>query len=131
MTNQEYYDKLVCAALDGTFPSYDENQNICMYRHGNHRCAVGILIPDEEYSESMEKRSADTLVENGLFKTTLSKDILQSAQYSHDDSSWDYSAENVGYKIPIPESEFRLRFFRRLNDSLWTDNLNKLACKLQ
>jgi hypothetical protein len=50
---QEYYDQLVRAALDGTFPGYDHDDGRCVYRteDGKHRCAVGIRVPDHFFTE--------------------------------------------------------------------------------
>ncbi len=50
MTKQEYYDLLVKSATDGTFPSINQN-GCCVYRLGNKKCAVGLLISDDKYNE--------------------------------------------------------------------------------
>ncbi len=52
MTKQEYYDLLVQSATDGTFPSIEEN--VCQYRTGSHKCAVGLLIPEDKYYKGLE-----------------------------------------------------------------------------
>lgn len=57
MTKQEYYDLLVRSARDGTFPSY--NGSSCRYRLNQHasckqRCAIGLLIDDENYDKTIE-----------------------------------------------------------------------------
>lgn len=61
LTKQEYYDALVRAAQDGTFPAvkYSGWGRECCYRLDGtpaclKRCAVGILIPDEDYRPEME-----------------------------------------------------------------------------
>ncbi len=52
MTKQDYYNLLVKSATDGTFPSVEEN--VCQYRKGSHKCAVGLLIPEDKYHKGLE-----------------------------------------------------------------------------
>jgi hypothetical protein len=57
-TKQEYYDLLVRSAYDGTFPSIGDDRT-CRYREDyspdcKKRCAVGLLILDEDYSKITE-----------------------------------------------------------------------------
>lgn len=57
-TIQQYYDLLVCSALDGMFPAYDPVRRICRYRTDAGRaCGVGIVIPDKDYVLEMEGRA--------------------------------------------------------------------------
>jgi hypothetical protein len=63
----------------------------CAYRGlGGTKCAVGVLIPDDKYSESMEGLSANLLIANGyvdVFSCNLT--LLESLQSIHDDKlSW-------------------------------------------
>ena len=44
----EYYRMLLKAATSGVFPSMDQDGQ-CLYRLNSHKCAVGILIPDDVY----------------------------------------------------------------------------------
>lgn len=70
MTKRGYYDLLIKSATDGTFPGYGYIESIqksaCMYRtpDGKHKCSVGILIPDEEYSSKMENLVVTTLLKD-------------------------------------------------------------------
>jgi hypothetical protein len=55
MTKQQYYDLLVETSRSGGFPSVGVHDK-CVYRGDNGRkCAVGLLIPDDEYSERWDK----------------------------------------------------------------------------
>ena len=55
MTKQEYYDLLVLSSVDGTFPSWGWGSIGCLYRSPNGtKCAIGVLIPYEEYELRME-----------------------------------------------------------------------------
>src|SRR5574338_602162 len=48
MTKRDYYDLLIQCTRDGTFPSHVGPK--CLYRSpSNRRCAIGVLIPDEDY----------------------------------------------------------------------------------
>ncbi len=48
ISKAEYLKMLVTAAYDGTFPSKDEKT--CLYRGpDNKKCAVGLLVTDEEF----------------------------------------------------------------------------------
>lgn len=61
MTKQEYYNLLVKSARDSTFPGFDVDKHQCRYRFGNHRCAVGIIIPDEDYDPLYDNRPGGSL----------------------------------------------------------------------
>lgn len=63
MTKLEHRDLLVKLSAEGKFPCYDTEQCYCMYRHPEKGtgCAVGVLIPDEEYETEMECGSSDDL----------------------------------------------------------------------
>lgn len=93
MTKQEYYDLLVKSAQDGTFPSVKEGK--CYYRLGDRKCAVGLLIPDHQYHEGLEFRSAKQLPLDSLqIPEGMSLVDLSEIQYIHDKISyylyWDY-----------------------------------------
>ncbi len=47
MSAQEFYDRTVKAAFDGTFPGWDPVNKTCEYRIGAHRCLVGNIIPEK------------------------------------------------------------------------------------
>jgi len=100
VTKQEYYDMLVCAALDGTFPSFDEESKQCLYKSadGKNSCALGILIPDSLYTSLIEKQG---IYENGVYNWFINNNLLPldmtqseaaDVQSIHDDiasSIWD------------------------------------------
>lgn len=96
MTRQEYYDLLVKSAVEGTFPGWDGRH--CTYRtaDGKHRCAIGILIPDEMYDSRDEGASVNGL-DNELIEKILPEDMivpeLLLVQELHDEHAfqWDTS----------------------------------------
>lgn len=53
MNNQEIFDK-VKAHLLGQGARCTDEVNKCMYRSGSMRCAIGCLITDENYRQSIE-----------------------------------------------------------------------------
>lgn len=65
----------------------------CLYRGPNGlKCAVGCLIPDSEYLDKFEGKSASDLVELELPSLKdLDKDLLDRVQIMHDrcDSDWE------------------------------------------
>ena len=95
MTKQEYFDLLCKCAVDGTFPSYSVARGICMYKNGFERCAVGILIQDEDYQPDLEGGMLNDLPID-LVRKILPKGLqyndLQTIQTIHDNMavrSWD------------------------------------------
>jgi hypothetical protein len=56
MTKQEIFDKVWNHFIVEKNPvGFDNETNVCMYRNAEgYKCAVGILIPDDEYSEFIE-----------------------------------------------------------------------------
>lgn len=94
-TAQAYYDALIAASSDGTFPSISA-EGVCLYRVCNnagttHKCAAGIMIPDEMVARFAEKEGVYSQANNELFKSLLpdemSIDDLAECQQAHDDSS--------------------------------------------
>lgn len=94
MTNQEAFDKIVARLMDGTGRALDEGGE-CMYRAPNGlSCAVGCLIPDEEYYPRIEGLLADELINlNCLNKLNLY--MLERLQFVHDEElNWTGSTLN-------------------------------------
>lgn len=98
MTSQEYYDLLVKSAGDGTFPSFDKEEQRCFYRTGaGKRCAIGILIPEDKYRASFDYFGKDCgattrwVLENGAFQIPdgLSLADLYQIQMTHDRFAWE------------------------------------------
>jgi hypothetical protein len=64
MTAQEVFDQVATHLL--TQGAKSTRLSICMYRGAAGRqCAVGCMIPDEEYEERMEGKTIIMLVGNG------------------------------------------------------------------
>lgn len=83
MTEQEIIET-VCTALDKQGARSLNTKGECVYRGaGGLKCAVGVLIPDGEYCESLEgELTMDLLDATGLDESHL--DLLLELQNVHD-----------------------------------------------
>jgi hypothetical protein len=85
MTEQEAYDVMARHLLTQNAKSI--NGALCMYRDlEGRKCAVGVLISDEEYEPDMETCSATTLKCKFNCKALegLPEKLLNDAQIVHD-----------------------------------------------
>ncbi len=87
MTNQEAFDK-VCNHLRRMLRrSIDRTGNYCSYRSKNgNKCAIGCLIPDEEYKPEFERRSVAGLIQRFWIPSLdgISSLLLLDLQELHD-----------------------------------------------
>ena len=84
MTNQEAFEKVAHHLLSLKEPSVDKGQ--CKYRARNgNKCAIGILIPDEQYDPAFEDKSVHGLRVPCL--ENLSRSLLSSLQRTHESFS--------------------------------------------
>ena len=71
----------------------------CAYRgEGGLKCAIGALIPDDQYSYKMENMSVSILLQQDYYPPILksgdlTKDFLQGLQGVHDDAHGDGDVE--------------------------------------
>ena len=87
MTEQEIFDKVYTHFVVERNPCSVSADGTCMYRGLNGaKCAVGLLIPDEQYQEGMEGMSASMLCEEypSVCDWGVSPDFLMSLQCAHD-----------------------------------------------
>lgn len=71
LTIQEYYDRLVCATLDGTMPSPGPDCK-CLYRNAEGKaCGVGVGIADEEYQPEMDDTDDSNYDDNILVQNVF------------------------------------------------------------
>ena len=99
MTNQQAFEISVKHMLCAKGQSIN-SEGDCAYRgkHGR-KCAIGVLIPDEQYHEEMEKRTVRYLVQNMHVDALLDIDLglLRALQAQHDGTStrnWPPSVES-------------------------------------
>lgn len=85
---QELFNKIYLGLKSQNFEqsAVYENDNLrCLYRGPNGlKCAVGFLIPDEKYNESIEHMSPWNLVVEGIVKSDLN--FLREMQSIHDNA---------------------------------------------
>ena len=87
LTPQEAFDK-VCLHLDAQGHQSTKN-GCCAYRGFNgDKCAIGCLIPDENYVSSIEGNVLENLIDDGIIITPLSIDFLDGLQMAHDRHLW-------------------------------------------
>lgn len=119
MTKREYLELLVKSCHDGTFPSIDGK--VCLFRknetpHCKERCAVGLLIPDDEYDRGVEARGVRALCEKGLVTCPegMTSADLVDCQSVHDDRAtrqlWDGAVAEACFR--------RLDCFRKLGEGV-------------
>lgn len=109
MTQQEMFDTIIPALLKQGGPSLgpeaaDPESIGCMYRGDDGRkCAVGVLIPDELYTPSMEGRSAEDMMKIYLDVQNLlgaeNVEFLEAMQQVHDSNPYDAEEWDMNYFI--------------------------------
>ena len=126
MTPQEVFNKVVthlrtqgCKAQHLVSPGTvtQTADYVCRYRQQTDthtfKCAVGCLIPDEEYRTDMEGHGLDSLLESGLLTSERQKEffqhrrLLQALQQIHDynpvkewEKEFRKEAEERGLQLP-------------------------------
>ena len=97
MTKQEFYDALVTAASDGTFPSAKpgEYTRTCLYALRDdknpeiiHRCAAGLLLQDLSLAKTEGMRGGcyhHAELFNSRLPEGMTLDDLSQTQVIHDD----------------------------------------------
>lgn len=85
MTEQEAYERMrEWLGREGASKSESRN-GLCVYRLGDgNKCAVGVLIPDEEYHETFENATIDSVAEACPSLEGLDLGFLSQAQNCHD-----------------------------------------------
>jgi hypothetical protein len=112
---QEAFDKVWRHFVtDGAPPSILIGKSVrCRYRgDGGAKCAVGVLIPDEEYEPGMEGHSATELLYDGVASLDgMSELFLIGIQGAHDIAATDTFGpfwEKIERKLRDVADEFTL-----------------------
>ena len=111
MTNQEAFDIMVTHLRKQGCKSEDEQHETCLYRGPNGlKCAVGALIPDEEYKpEWDEKGTAAGRLDCAALRG-IEGGLLYAMQQAHDHSPvrwWEEKFQEIAdtYHLTIPPME--------------------------
>lgn len=111
ITPEEYKNILYKAIEDKLVPSLNEN-GMCAYRGKNGtKCAVGLLIPDEEYDKSIESNSIRDLIIQEKIKAANDQleQLLYDVQKTHDNLA-------VYIGNTITEEEFYKEFKKKIDE---------------
>lgn len=103
ITPQQYYDMLENAATDGTFPGY-ENWH-CRYRSddGKHRCAIGILFPDDVSFTVDEHNYDDGCNGISVLPDVLLEQMTKVEGFNHSDyAAVQFAHDNVADRARVP-----------------------------
>jgi hypothetical protein len=120
-TRQEAFDVMVSGLIKQGKPSYDIQTMGCMYDNGaGQKCAVGMLIPDEVYSPTLEGCGVLSLAYKagkGNWKTKhllnkMNHDTLFAVQKTHDMSVTFYREEGTEKWIDHIKKEYKALAFK-------------------
>lgn len=88
---QEVFTKVVTHLRTQGEPARELKSSHCMYRLGELSCAVGCLIPDDQYDPSIEGESAESIMHTLSGIVDVSDDnvcmLLSELQTAHDMSA--------------------------------------------
>jgi hypothetical protein len=97
MTKQEIFDKVATHLFTQGMRSIDSEERCCYRGPNNTSCAIGCLIPDENYDKNMENECIVTLINNNKHNHSEKwnffaiwkdkKNLLQALQSVHDYSN--------------------------------------------
>ena len=115
MNKQEIFDTVVKHLFEQKGPSI--SGIYCKYRHEGRKCAIGCLISDDLYKESMEGESLLSLLPRFNFPSFFRKNanLLDQLQNIHDncwttlksgERAWDYPILNE--RLKFLAREFKL-----------------------
>jgi hypothetical protein len=95
LSAQELFDTVATALLKQGRPSMQTgNRSACMYRGPDDcKCAIGHLIPDEEYNSEYEFKSIAEVLQNFPIPITSEKigghgRLTRALQMAHDDAAF-------------------------------------------
>ena len=101
MTNQEAFTTMVQHLRKQGCKSQDEQHQTCLYRGPNGlKCAVGALIPDEEYREEWDEKGYQVNKLHCASLHGLDPSMLRTMQTIHDQVSvgrWEEEFNSVAF----------------------------------
>lgn len=120
-TRQEAFDIMVSGLIKQGKPSYDIQTMNCMYDNGaGQKCAVGMLIPDDDYSPLLEGNGISTLAFKAVkfgWKTKhlfneMNYDMMDAVRTTHDMSVTFYREEGTEKWIDHIKKEYEALAFK-------------------
>jgi hypothetical protein len=77
MTKQQIFNIVVEGFAKQRQLSYCPERNICVYKDKlNRKCAIGLLIPDELYSNHLEFNAASSILSYAYYSTATTHDTI-------------------------------------------------------
>lgn len=110
MTNQEAFDKVVRHLFTQKARSLEkyEGRMRCLYRSSDgKKCAIGALIPDEEYKTSFETRRVFSIQPEVPTLSSLDFELLSELQKIHDTQdllTWGSSLYDLAKRLELDPS---------------------------
>ncbi len=111
MTNQEAFETMVRHLRRQGKRSVRIGAYTCLYRGPNGlRCAVGCLIPDDQYKRSLEGKAASCIANKVPALSDIGPGLLSEMQSVHDDldvSQWEEGFKDVAqvFSLTLPPLE--------------------------
>lgn len=100
LTKQKAFDIVAKHLFEQGQPSIDTSGATCMYRApGGFKCAIGVLIPDDEYRSEFETRSVRDILPLVPSIKHLNVGLLDALQIVHDFSDGWRSSENMKIEL--------------------------------
>lgn len=84
VSKQKTFDTVAKHLLTQNQKSFDPDKNICRYRYGDLKCAVGCLIPDSSYHKSIEGFAVGSPIIFNLIPENHDTKLLDKLQELHD-----------------------------------------------
>jgi hypothetical protein len=106
-TDQETFDTVISKLAAQGKPSFDTGRGFCLYKHGDCKCAVGLLFsedaPEDAYSFTGNVKD---LYERYMIAKPRNLPLLFALQQAHDFPVLDYDCNHYN---PISEESWRER----------------------
>ena len=107
MTAQELFDIVYKHMMSQNARSVMGGYSTCAYRgEDGLKCAIGVLIPDEDYREDMERKGAENLLAKGacLHHLAAHHRLISKLQGIHDEDpveDWDRALREAAVALGL------------------------------
>lgn len=110
LTSQEIFDTVAAHLIKQGHKS-KRSDNFCLYRGPDgDKCAIGILITDDEYSQEMESNAVQSLESSGFLPKRLKPhlNLLYDLQVSHDEHF--FNVDELRLRLRVVANRHKLSF---------------------
>lgn len=119
MTRQEIFNTVYIGLRTQGFKqsrAAEAQLNLCLYRHGNMKCAFGHLIPDSVYHPVLEDKRARFLL-SGLYITKLKHDMILSNENTKNELSIFEKFKEWSDSVISPHDHEFIEYLLKIHDS--------------